>query len=83
MISGEERRVHGLHARRTSKGAHEPVVDAIGVIDVHARQEPNRVAYQKFIHADDASRFRSRERKKKKATVSKRQTNITIYSRWQ
>lgn len=52
LVGGEERGVDRLHAGRTGKGAHEPVVYAVHVVDVHAGQEPDRVAIYKVHHTN-------------------------------
>lgn len=54
LVGGQQGGVHGLHARGAGEGAHEPVVDAVRVVDVHAGQEPHRVAHRKLPHADHA-----------------------------
>lgn len=52
LVGGQQGGVHGLHAGRAGEGAHEPRVDAVHVIDVHAGQEPDGVAVLKVQHAD-------------------------------
>lgn len=37
LVGGQQRRVHWFHARRAREGPHEPVVDAVRVVYVHAR----------------------------------------------
>lgn len=52
LVGRQQRSVDGLHTGRASEGAHEPGVNAVHVIDVHAGQEPDRVAVLKVHHAD-------------------------------
>lgn len=52
LVGGEQRCVHRLHAGGTGEGAHEPRVDTVHVVDVHARQEPDRVSVLKVQHTD-------------------------------
>ena len=40
--------------RRTSKASHQPVVDAVGVVGVHAGQVADPVADDELDHADHA-----------------------------
>lgn len=55
LVGAEEGRVNWLHAGRAREGAHQPVVDAFGVVDVHTRQKSDRVIDAKLNHADDTS----------------------------
>lgn len=52
FVSGEQGRVHGLHAGGTGEGPHQPGVDAVHVVNVEAGQEPNGIAVLKIHHAD-------------------------------
>lgn len=52
LVSCEKRCIDGLHAGRAGEGPHEPVVDAILVVDVHTGQEAHHVPYGKLHHAD-------------------------------
>lgn len=52
FIRGEQGCVHRLHAGGAGEGAHQPGVDAIHVVNVEARQEPDRIAVLKIHHAD-------------------------------
>lgn len=54
LVRGEERSVDWFHAGRTGEGAHEPVVYAVHVVDVHAGQEPDGVAVYKVHHTNHA-----------------------------
>jgi len=38
IIGHQKCSIHGLHTTWTSEGAHQPVVDALHVVDVHAGQ---------------------------------------------
>lgn len=55
LVGTEKSRINGLHTGRARKGAHQPVVDAKSVIDVHTGQKSDRVIDAKFNHADDTS----------------------------
>ena len=46
--------VHWLHAAGTGEAPHEPVVDALHVVGVHAGQVPHTVPHAELDHADDA-----------------------------
>lgn len=52
LIGDEEGCVDGLHAGGAGEAPHQPVVDAVGVICVHARKVSDRVADREFDHAD-------------------------------
>lgn len=52
LVGGEQRSVHRLHAGGAGEGAHEPRVDTGHVVDVHTRQEPDRVSVLKVQHTD-------------------------------
>lgn len=54
MIGVDERGVHGFHARGTRERAQEPVVDASGVVGVHAGQVAHLFPDDELHHADDA-----------------------------
>lgn len=43
--------VHWLHAGGAGEGAHEPVVNAAEVVEVHAREEADGLANNKLHHA--------------------------------
>jgi len=45
--------VHWLHAAGTGEAPHEPVVDALHVVGVHAGQVPHTVAHAELYHTDD------------------------------
>lgn len=51
LVGGQQRRVHWFHARGAREGPHKPVVDAVRVVYVHARQEPDCIAHCKLSHA--------------------------------
>lgn len=52
LVGRQQCSVDGLHTGRAGEGAHEPGVNAVHVIDVHAGQEPDWVAVLKVHHAD-------------------------------
>lgn len=52
LIRGEKGGVHRLHAWRTGERAHQPIIYAVHVIDVHAWQEPDWISINKVHHAD-------------------------------
>jgi len=54
LISREESGIHWLHARGASEAAHKPIVNAFGVVDVHAGEKANRISDAEFDHANDA-----------------------------
>lgn len=53
LVGGKQRSIHRLHARGAGEGSHQPVVDTVHVVDVHAGQEPDRVSVDKVHHTDD------------------------------
>ena len=55
LVGDEEGGVDGLHAGGAGEAPHEPVVDALGVVGVHARQVAHAVADAELDHADHAS----------------------------
>ena len=55
LVGDEEGGVDGLHAGRAGEAPHEPVVDALGVVGVHARKVADAVADAELDHADHAS----------------------------
>lgn len=54
LVGGEQGGVHGLHAGGAGEGSHQPVVYTVHVVDVHARQESDRVSVNKVQHTDHA-----------------------------
>lgn len=54
LVAGEQSGVHRLHAAGAREAAHQPVVDALHVVGVHARQVAHLVADEELHHADDA-----------------------------
>jgi len=54
LVGDEEGGVDGLHAGGAGEAPHEPVVDALGVVGVHARQVAHAVADAELDHADHA-----------------------------
>ena len=52
LILTQEGGVHRLHAAGAGEAAHEPVVDAVHVVGVHAGQVPHRVPDVELDHAD-------------------------------
>lgn len=52
LVGGEQCCIHWLHAGGAGEGAHEPRVNTVHVVDVHARQEPDRVSVFKVQHTD-------------------------------
>jgi hypothetical protein len=54
LVGGEERGVHGFEAGGAGEGAHQPVVDALLVVGVHAGQVTQRLAHVEVHHADHA-----------------------------
>ena len=54
LVGDEEGGVDGLHAGGTGETPHEPIVDALGVIGVHARKVADAVADAELDHADHA-----------------------------
>ncbi len=55
LVGDEQRGVHRLHAGWAGEGAHEPVVDAVRVVGVHAGEVADAVADHELDHADDTS----------------------------
>merc|ERR1712066_858123 len=53
VIGHQKCSIHRLHTTWTSEGAHQPVVDALDVVDVHAGKVAHRVADIELNHADD------------------------------
>ena len=53
LVGGKQCGVHRLHAGGAGEGSHQPVVYTVHVVDVHARQEPDRVPIHKVHHTDD------------------------------
>ena len=74
LVGDEESGVDGLHAGRTGEAPHEPVVDALGVVGVHARKVADAVADAELDHADHAP-----ERKKEKKEVNTCEETISVY----
>ena len=62
LVGDEEGGVDGLHAGRAGEAPHEPVVDALGVVGVHARKVADAVADAELDHADHAPEKKERER---------------------
>ena len=54
LILTQEGGVHRLHAAGAGEAPHEPVVDAVHVVGVHAGQVPHRVPDVELDHADHA-----------------------------
>ena len=54
IILTQEGGVHRLHAAGAGEAPHEPVVDAVHVVGVHAGQVPHTVPHAELDHADDA-----------------------------
>lgn len=54
LVGGEKGGIHGLHAGGAGEGTHQPVVYAVHMVDVHARQESDRVPINKVQHTDHA-----------------------------
>ncbi len=54
FVRDQQGGVDGLHAGGAGEAAHEPVVDALGVVGVHAGQVAHPVAYAELDHADHA-----------------------------
>lgn len=52
FICRQQGGIHGLHTGGAGEGAHQPGVDAVQVVDVKARQEPNGITIFKIHHAD-------------------------------
>ena len=67
FISDEECCVDRLHARGTREGSHEPVIDAVRVVRVHAGQVPDAVANHKFDHT-----YHTSEEKRKREKLAQR-----------
>ncbi len=44
--------VNALHAGGTGIGAHQPVVDATHVVEMHAGEQTNGLANSKVVHTD-------------------------------
>lgn len=63
LVGTEKSRINGLHTGRAREGAHQPVVDAKSVIDVHTGQKSDRVIDAKFNHADDTSAGGKKEKR--------------------
>lgn len=55
LVGAEESRINWLHTGRAREGAHQPIVDALCVVDVHTGQKTDRVIDAEFNHADDTS----------------------------
>lgn len=55
LVGGEQCSVHRLHAGGAGERPHQPVVDTVHVVDVHAGQEPDGVSVNKVHHTNDAS----------------------------
>lgn len=53
LVGGKQCSIHRLHARGAGEGPHQPVIDTVHVVDVHAGQEPDRVSVDKVHHTDD------------------------------
>lgn len=62
LVGGEQGGIHGLHAGWTGEGSHQPVVYTVHVVDVHARQESDRVSINKVQHTDHTSESTKRRR---------------------
>ena len=71
FICDEKSRVDWLHAGRAGEGSHEPVIDAVRVVRVHAGQVRDAVANHKFDHTYHTSR-----EKKKKGGKSEKLANL-------
>ena len=56
FVGDEQGCIHWLHAAGAGEAAHEPVVDALRVVGVHAGQVADTVADHKLDHANDASK---------------------------
>lgn len=55
LVGGKQRCVDRLHAGGAGEGSHQPVVDTVHVVNVHAGQEPNGVSIYKVHHTDHTS----------------------------
>lgn len=55
LVGTEKSRVNGFQTGRAREGAHEPIVDAVCVVGVHARQITNAVSHAEVYHADHTS----------------------------
>ena len=55
FIRGEERGIDGLHAGGTREGAHQPVINTVLVVHMHAGKESQHVSQCELHHADDTS----------------------------
>ena len=65
LVGDEKGGVDGLHARRAREAPHEPVVDTLGVVGVHARKVADAVADAELDHTDHApERGRQHARKR-------------------
>ena len=73
LVGDEEGGVDGLHAGGAGEAPHEPVVDALGVVGVHARQVAHAVADAELDHADHASEM---ERRTCEETISQVIRNV-------
>ena len=76
LVGDEEGGVDGLHARRAREAPHEPVVDTLGVVGVHARKVADAVADAELDHADHAP-----ERKKERKEVNTCEETISVLNR--
>lgn len=50
-LVGQDGKVHPFHACWAGEGPHEPVVDALDVVVVHAREEPDSLPRAELHHA--------------------------------
>ena len=55
FVGGQQSGVDWLHAGGTSEGAHEPVVNALSVVRVHAGKVAQPVPYHKLPHTNHTS----------------------------
>lgn len=51
---GKKGRIDGLEARGASERTLQPVIDAVLVVSMHARQHPQKFAFDVVTHADNA-----------------------------
>lgn len=52
LVGSQQSSIDRLHTGRAGEGAHQPGINAVHVIDVHAGEEPDWVAVFKVHHAD-------------------------------
>lgn len=62
LIGGQQSSINWLHAWRTCEWSHQPVINAVYMVDMQARQEPDGVSIYKIQHADHTPRDRQTEK---------------------